>query len=175
MHLVNQVIWEVIWKYTVRKSQIKATRVTIQGVDTNPMNATSGTSILSNMRFEGPVENTTVEKSWKNATSVNMHHPKQAIWGLIWKHTVEKGQTNATSVTMHLLKEAIWGLIWTHTVEKNQTIAIRVTFHLLKQAISEHIWKHTMEKGQTMQPMWKGIFSNRRFEDSFETHTMETI
>ena len=132
----------------VGKSETKATSVTMQGVDTNPMNATSVTSIFSNMRFEGSFENTIVEKSWTNATSVTMHLPKQAVWGIIWKHTVEKSRTNATSVIMHLLKEAIWGLSWTHTVEKSLPIAIRVTLHLLKQAISvyTHLKTHNGQK-----------------------------
>ena len=134
------------------------------------MNATSVTSIFSNMRFEGSFENTTMEKSWTNAISVTMHLPKHAIWRLIWKHTMEKIQTNpisvtlllleqaisehientqwtkvknATFVTMHLLIQAIWGLIWKHTVEVSQTNATSVTMHLPKHTILRLIWKHT--------------------------------
>ena len=77
--------------------------------------------------------------SWK-AKSRNPLASRIYVRGLIWKHTVENFFTNATCEAMHLLKQAIWGLI------------------------RNALWR----KIKLMQQVCPYIFSNRKFQDSFE-------
>ena len=90
----------------------------------------------------------TAEKSWTNATNVNMPALIQVLWGRIWKHTVEKSQTNVTYVTLHPLVQTIWGDIWRRTLEESYTSATNVDLPPLRQALWGDIWKCTVGKSR---------------------------
>ena len=95
--------------------------------------------------------------SWvRNATSVSLHLPRQAIWGNIWRHTARKrwqkwGKSSFwefhSCISLNVLFffiTNVWLLNFLSDVaNKNST---SVSWCLLREVIWGYIWRHTAEK-----------------------------
>ena len=107
MHPLMPALWGHIWKPTVKKSQTNAASVIMHP-------------------FTHPFEDTFENGHRRNATSVIMYPPSQAIWGGVLKHTCDYAPSHAYFKNLNDLIGFIVlcsciAIFWNHTEASHWT------------------------------------------------------